>query len=144
MTASEVTATTATISWVIAFIVEQQDFIVYYGTDENSLDLTSDIVTSSDDTSLTDQEYDVTLTGLTLGTTYYYQVVANYSNFRLESEIKDFTTLELGKTLEHKLQQTLSNILNISRNISYSTKWFTSEFHCHTDWHSPPTGMGTP
>ena len=54
----------------------------------------SDSVTTSDDTVL---DYSVTLTKLSLGTTYYFKVVATYLDYSRESDVEDFTTNELGK-----------------------------------------------
>ena len=51
-------------------------------------------MSTSDDTIL---DYSVTLSGLSLGITYYYQVVATYSNFTIKSSVGNFTTSELGK-----------------------------------------------
>lgn len=97
VTASDVGTSTTEVSWVVSYIPEQLEFTVYYGTDEDSLDSISDTVTSSyDDTSLTNQEYSVVLTGLSLGTTYYFKVEATYSDFTIESDVEDFTTYELG------------------------------------------------
>ena len=90
--------TTAKVSWVVSYIPEQLEFTVYYGTEEGSLDTASDTVTSSDDTSLTNQKYIATLTGLRLGVTYYFKVEATYSDFTIESDVEDFTTIETGST----------------------------------------------
>ena len=96
-TASDIGTSTTEVSWVVPFIPEQIEFTVYYGTNEDSLDGASDTVTSSADTSLTDQEYSVTLTGLRLGVSYYFKVVGTYSDFTVESDVGEFTTNELGK-----------------------------------------------
>ena len=69
------------------------EFIVYYGTDQESLSSTSNTVTASDDAVL---DYAVTLTGLNLGIAYYFKVVATYLDYTRESRVEDFTTNELG------------------------------------------------
>lgn len=95
--AAEVGTDTAVISWSVPdFPITQLEFTVNYGTEEDSLDMTSDTVTSSDDTS----EYSVRLSDLSLGVTYHFKVVATFSDFTLESGVDDFTTEELGNT-EH-------------------------------------------
>lgn len=97
--AAEVGTDTAFISWNVSdFVITQLEFTVYYGTEEDSLDMTSDTVTSSDDTT----EYSVRLSDLSLGVTYYFKVVTTFSDFTLESDVDDFTTEELGNT-EHYL-----------------------------------------
>ena len=94
---ANVSGTSATISWSIACIVyEQLEFVVNYGTDDDSLDQTSETVFSSNGVILTRQNYEVTLTGLLSDATYYYQVVATVQNTTLESSISSFTTPQGG------------------------------------------------
>ena len=92
--ASDVGSSAAEISWEVSFVPDGLEFVVEYGTDQDSLTDTSDTVTTSDDTVF---DYNVTLTGLSLGVTYYFKVVATYSDYTIESDIKEFTTNELGK-----------------------------------------------
>ena len=96
LTATEITGTSATIGWTVEYISVEQDYVVNYGTSEDNLDQTSDTVPSVTDTSLTNQEYSVSLTDLSAGTMYYYQVVATFESTTLESDTASFTTLELG------------------------------------------------
>lgn len=93
--AAEVGTDTAVISWSVPDFITQLEFTVYYGTEEDSLDTTSDTVTSSDMS-----EYRITLSDLSLGVTYYFKVVTTFTDFTLESDVDDFTTDELGNT-EH-------------------------------------------
>ena len=95
--ASNITYESANISWTVPYISQQQEYTVYYGIDEDSLDMMSNSVSSSSDLSLLDQNYSTVLSGLSLGTTYYFQVVATFQSFQLESDVSSFTTLELGK-----------------------------------------------
>ena len=99
MTVSDITSSSATITWTVASLSQQQEYYVDYGTDEDTLDQRSTTVTSSADTTLTDQDYTVSLSGLTLGTTYYIQVVATFGDFTLESDISSFTTSDIGNIL---------------------------------------------
>ena len=73
----------------------RQEYVVNYGTSEDSLDSQSATVQSVTDLSAVNRTYEVDLTGLTLGTTYYHQVVATSGDFTLESDTASFTTLEL-------------------------------------------------
>lgn len=77
-------------------IIETQSYVVNYGTSEDSLDSTSDTVQSVTDISTVNATYNVDLTDLDSGTTYYYQVVATLEDFTLESDIASFSTPELG------------------------------------------------
>ena len=87
------------ITWTVASLSQQQEYYIDYGTDEDSLDQRSGTVMSSDDTSLTDQNYTVSLSGLTVGTTHYIQVVATFGVYTLKSDISSFTTNEIGNAL---------------------------------------------
>ena len=69
-----------------------------YGDDEDTLDRRSDTITVSDVT-LTDQEYDVTLTGLTSGVLYYLKVTAEIGDITISSDTTSFRTLESGNWL---------------------------------------------
>ena len=94
VTISDITYFSATISWTVASLSQQQQYYVDYGTDEDALDQRSGTVTSSDDTFLTDQNYTVSLFELSLGTTYYIQVVATFGVYTLKSDVFSFTTPE--------------------------------------------------
>lgn len=132
--AAEAGTDTAFISWSVPdFSITQLEFTVQYGTEEDSLDETSDTVTSSDDTS----DYSVRLSDLSLGTTYYFKVVTTFSDFTLESDVDDFTTEELGNT-EHFSTLAIGKLLNVL----YSSKWITRGFYCYTGWHSLVLRMG--
>jgi len=96
VTVSNITSFSATISWTVAYLVQQQQYYVDYGTDEDARDQRSGTVTSSDNTSLTNQNYTVSLSGLSLHTTYYIQVVATFGVYTLKSDISSFTTFEKG------------------------------------------------
>ena len=99
LTATDITDTSATIGWSIARRRGTQEYVVHYGTDEDSLNTESSSVDSATSGSATDETYEVELTGLTLDTTYYYQVVASDEDFSLESDTASFTTQEIGTDL---------------------------------------------
>ena len=96
VTVSNITSFSAIITWTVASLSQQQQYYVDYGTDEEVLGQSSGAVMSSDDTSLTNQNYSVSLSGLSLNTTYYIQVVATFGVYILKSGISSFTTPEEG------------------------------------------------
>lgn len=77
-------------------IIETQSYVVNYGTSEDSLNSASGTVQSVNDISTVNATYNVDLTDLSPGTTYYYQVVATLDEFTLESDTVSFNTPELG------------------------------------------------
>ena len=97
VTVSDIMSPSATITWTIASLSQQQQYYVDYGTDENALDQRSKTVISSDDTSLTDQNYTVSLSELFFNTTYYIQVVATFGVYTLKSGVSSFTTPKEGR-----------------------------------------------
>jgi len=82
----------------VASISSEQQYYVEYGDDEDTLDQRSDTITVSDVT-LTDQEYNVTLTGLTSGVLYYLKVTAEIGDITISSDTTSFRTLESGNWL---------------------------------------------
>lgn len=94
---SDAGSSSATISWKVESTSATQEYVVNYGTNEDSLNLTSATVQSVSDISAVNQTYEVDLTSLSLDTTYYYQVVATTRHFTLESDTASFTTSSLGK-----------------------------------------------
>ena len=69
-----------------------------YGTDPNSLDVTTDPLQSPADTSITDMMYSTTLSGLDDSTIYYFRVVAVFNEvYKRYSEVSYFRTKEPGK-----------------------------------------------
>lgn len=98
VTVTNITNTTAVVGWTVASISSEQQYYVEYGDDEDTLDETSDTITVSDVT-LTDQEYNVTLTGLTSGVLYYLKVTAEIGDITISSDTTSFTTLESGNGL---------------------------------------------
>ena len=94
---SNITGNSAVVSWTVASISSPQDYVVEYGEDEGSLTEMSE-TRSVSDTSLTDQMYSVTLSGLTQGILYYVRVATtNAGNVTFYSETISFRTVESGK-----------------------------------------------
>ena len=98
VTITNITNTTAVVGWTVASISSEQQYYVEYGDDEDTLDQRSDTITVSDVT-LIDQEYDVTLTGLTSGVLYYLKVTAEIGDITISSDTTSFRTLESGNWL---------------------------------------------
>ena len=87
------TLNSTTIQWVVAFIGDQQNYTVVYGTTEGNLEFSLDPITSAGSGM---QTYAVTLEGLAQGTTYYVQIVSTFGVHILTSDIISFRTLEPG------------------------------------------------
>ena len=80
----------------MASISEQQEYYVAYGNDEGTLNQGSQRIQGSANTTLTDYSYNISLSGLSLGTVYYCQVVAVLDLYTLKSDVLSFTTRERG------------------------------------------------
>lgn len=89
-----------TVRWVVESVTEQQEYTVIYGLTPFNLDRTSAVVSGVADTTLTNQEYSVALTGLTDSTLYYFRVIATFGSINLMSELSSFRTLDLRKYLK--------------------------------------------
>ena len=96
LTASDIAGTSVTIGWTVANRRVSHEYVVHYGTSQDSLDMESSEVDSISSSPGTDESYEVDLTGLTPDTTYYYQVVTTLNGFTFESSIDTFETLEIG------------------------------------------------
>ena len=78
--------------------------MVEYGTSQDRLDMSSDSQYSGPNISIGSRTYSVQLNGLSAGTLYQYQVVAN--NSRLRSSVAGtFTTVPLGMLITLSLKQ---------------------------------------
>ena len=100
VTVSDLTMESARVTWTVASVTEQQEYYVLYGLDENNLNYTTDRISGNANTSLTDQTYSTTIQGLTSGTLYYVQVVAEFGSTILYSETTSFRTIEPGTLLK--------------------------------------------
>ena len=95
---TDITNTSATVSWTIRYISEeQQQYTLLYGSSEDSVNVTADVVSGSPDFTLTNQTYSLPITGLDQANTYYVQVVSEFGIYTLYSDIVEFTTTERGK-----------------------------------------------
>ena len=70
--------------------------MVEYGTSQNRLDMSSDPQYSGPNITIGSRTYSVQLNGLSAGTLYPYQVVANNSKQTSSSVAGKFTTIPLG------------------------------------------------
>ena len=75
---SEITLTSAVVSWKISSFVELETYTVEYGLISVMLNQVSAIVDSVNDTSATNTPYSITLQGLDVSTVYYLRVKAQY------------------------------------------------------------------
>ena len=89
----------AVVSWTVEYVLEQQQYYLVYGSDENMLNETSYFILGNSNTSLRDLTYNIRLDGLATGDTYYVVVVASYGFTTLFSETISFTTREPGKLM---------------------------------------------
>lgn len=90
---------TATISWRIPYITSPEMYTVQYGLNSDDLSTSNDTISSGTNTSITNQEYSVTLEELLYVTTYYFKVVVTNDVGSVETEVLSFTTPEGGKVL---------------------------------------------
>ena len=88
----------ATIKWTVSRIAyTPETYTVHFGTSSGSLTSFNQQRQSGDDFTATNLSFSTQLTGLSPGTTYYYQVVAMNSVGSTSSVEESFTTTELRK-----------------------------------------------
>ena len=98
MVTTSPTTDSVSVSWRIPSFTTQEQYYFQYGTDRRNLDQQSDSIISGADTTLINQMYSQTLSGLEPGTVYYLRVVAIFDMFsKRQSEIVVFRTKENGK-----------------------------------------------
>ena len=89
---------TATIHWTVPRIAyTPENYTVHFGTSLGSLTPFNQQQQSGDNFTATNLQFSLQLTGLSAGTTYYYQVVAVNSVGSTASVEQSFTTTELRK-----------------------------------------------
>ena len=93
-----VTHNTATIHWTVSRIAyTPENYTVYFGTSPGSLTPFNQQRQSGDNFTATNLSFSLQLTGLSAGTTYYYQVVAVNSVGSTATVEQSFTTTTLRK-----------------------------------------------
>ena len=87
-----------TISWIIANITfDSEIYSIHYGTELTVLLSTSEVVEGNSDTSVTNEVFSISITGLMPFTTYYYIVRAINRIGSTNTSVMNFTTNETGK-----------------------------------------------
>lgn len=114
--------TSVTVNWVVPSVTEQQQYRVAYGLDPQTLDQMSSVVPGVSDITLTDQEYSVNITGLTMSTNYYFRIVVTFGDQTIMSELSSFRTLDQRK----KTIKLFSMQLFISTKFICSSNWSTN------------------
>ena len=89
---------------MVSSVTEQQQYQVVYGSAQ-ILDQTSVILDGNSDTSLTNQQYSVQLSGLEISTTYYFRVSATFSGMTISTEVNEFRTLDPRKNIVESTSQ---------------------------------------
>lgn len=115
--------TSVTVNWVVPSVTEQQQYRVAYGLDPQLLNQMSSVVPGVSDITLTDQEYSVDISGLTMSTNYYFRILATFGDQTIMSELSSFRTLDQRKTIKLFPVQ-----LFICTKIYFSPNWSTK---CH-------------
>ena len=91
----------ATVLWTVPRIAyTPETYTVHFGTSPGSLTNVSQQQESGDDFTATNLTFSVQLTGLSPGTTYYYQVVAMNTEGSTASIEQNFTTALLRKLFQ--------------------------------------------
>ena len=81
---------------MVEYTLSQQEYYLEYGSDESNLNQTSDTLLSESNTSLTNQAYSISLTGLVCNTSYYVRVRVMIGDFIHSSDITSFTTSDFA------------------------------------------------
>ena len=93
VTATNVQDSSALIQWtVLSIAYTPETYVVEYGTNQDSLDMTSDPSHSGEDITVVNQMYSVQLSSLEPDTQYYYQVVATNTALSRSSNLLSFRT----------------------------------------------------
>ena len=100
---TEVRHNRATIQWTVSMIAyTPETYTVHFGTSPGSLTPFNQQRQSGNNFTATNLPFSVLLTGLSAGTTYYYQVVAMNSVGSTASVEQNFTTAPLRKLAKFK------------------------------------------
>ena len=91
---SNITLSTVTVSWVVPYTPTSQQYSIMYGVQANALDQSWGLLNSLSDITETNQEYTMTVEGLTHGTVYFIRVSSTFGHNRIYSEQISFLTLD--------------------------------------------------
>ena len=128
VTITDITATSANISWTIPEILyDEEMYYVQYGLQNTTLDQTSSIISSGPVMDITNAMYTVTLQNLHPYYTYYFVVTAMNSIAPKSTEVFWFTTLEAGKIDSHH-DTCMCYVYSF-----FSTKWSSTELYIGSD-----------
>ena len=98
---TDVSHNRATIQWTVSMIAyTPENYTVHFGTSSGSLTPFNQQRQSGDNFTATNLQFSIQLTGLSAGTTYYYQVVAVNSEGPTASVQQNFTTALLRKLFQ--------------------------------------------
>ena len=100
ITHTDITDKSATIQWIVPIIAfTPESYTVHYGTSNNCniQEMVSTPVESGSDFLTEDQTFSIELTGLSDGTTYYYQLNATNTNGSTVSDVYEFMTTVASK-----------------------------------------------
>ena len=86
-----------TVNWTISGFTQSEQYIVMYGINSDTLNLTSSTINSSNDISLVNKTYSTSLEGLQDGTIYYARILAQ---FGINGLVKRYSKLFAFRTLE--------------------------------------------
>ena len=124
---TNITYMSAIVGWSVASISSQQQYYVVYGEEQNALNNRSDTITVSN-VALTNQNYSVTLTGLSSRVRYYIRVKAGIADTVLSTDITSFRTLESGNAHHMEYHADSKSIIIHTQYILFlsSTIWSTT------------------
>ena len=93
----DIERTSVTVQWVVPSVTQQQQYTVLYGLNPQSLDQISPAVVGNSDITLTNQQYSVAISGLQIGTTYYFRISTTFGEVTFTTETNEFRTLDERK-----------------------------------------------
>ena len=128
---SDITLTTATVSWVVPYTPTWQQYSIEYGLQPDVLDLNWGLLHSPVDLTLTDQQYSITMRGLTQGTEYFIRISSTFEYNRIYSELTSFLTIEPRMYVHvYNIMYTLLVIYGvIMSHFPNSSHWSTTQLH---------------
>ena len=114
----------STIQWTVQWIAyTPETYTVHFGTSPGSLTPFNQQRQSGDNFTATNLSFSVQLTGLSAGTTYYYQVVTVNSVGSNQSDLQQFTTSELCKLQIVNVVSVIFEFAELFPSPHWSTTW---------------------